>query len=227
MSAQLRVLLIILCIGMAPLAGCAAAPGTATDKSVSVNEQAAMEATAIIQRAEATAMVLQAQAKATALVQSAGALPVASATAAPVTVPRAAGATRVSTPPGVTNPAATAPLTPISTVAGRASLSQVELLGVSFAGDANYIYVPFRAPPRVARQWRQGNVSVIDEATGTIYDGVPVAPLIGPLIAHPIRDGQIGYVMLVNTPPGIRPGSIVTVVLGDFKQEHVTVSGGG
>ena len=219
MSAQLRVLLIILCIGMAPLAGCAAAPGTATDKSASVNEQAALEATAIIQRAEATALVLQAQAKATALVQSAGALPVASATAAPATVSRAAGATRVSTPPGAASPPAPATET--------ASISRVELLVVDFAAEGRYIHVAFRAPPRVARQWRQGNVYVVDEATGTIYNGIPVAPIIGPLIAHPIHDGQIGYVMLFNTPPGIRPGSIVTVVLGDFKQEHVTVSGGG
>ena len=220
MSAQLRVLLIILCIGMAPLAGCAAAPGTATDKSVSVNEQAALEATAIIQRAEATALVLQAQAKATALVQSAGALPalpVASATAAPATMPRAAGATRVSTPPGAASPSAAATET--------ANISRVELLVVDFAAEGRYIHVAFRAPPRVARQWRQGNVYVVDEATGTIYNGIPVAPIIGPLIAHPIHDGQIGYVMLFNTPPGIRPGSIVTVVLGDFKQEHVTVTG--
>jgi hypothetical protein len=219
MSAQLRVLLIILCIGMASLAGCAAAPGTAIDKSVSVNEQAALEATAIIQRAEATALVMQAQAKATALVQSAGAMPVASATAAPATVPPAAGATRVSTPPGAATPSAA--------VTETASISRVELLVVDFAAEGRYIHVAFRAPPRVARQWRQGNVYVMDEATGTIYNGIPVAPLIGPLIAHPIHDGQIGYVMLVNEPPGIQPGSIVTVVLGDFKQEHVTVSGGG
>src|SRR5512143_772987 len=217
MSAQLRVLLIILCIGMAPLAGCAAAPGTAIDKSVSVNEQAALEATAIIQRAEATALVLQAQAKATALVQSAGALPVASATAAPSTVPRAAGAARVSTPPSAPSPSAAATET--------ASISQVELLVVDFGAEGRYIHVAFRAPPRVARQWRQGNVYVVDEATGTIYNGIPVAPIIGPLIAHPIHDGQIGYVMPFNTPPGIHPGSIVTVVLGDFKQEHVTVTG--
>src|SRR5512135_2456688 len=222
MNPQFRALLILLCLVAVLLIGCTAGPGTSEVKSV--NEQAAIEATAIIQRAEATAMVLQAQAKATALIEKAGAPTVALATAAPTAVPHAE-ATRRPTPPGVTNPAAAAPLTPISTVAGKASLSQVELLGVSFAGDANYIYVPFRAPPSVARQWRQGNVSVIDEATGTIYDGVPVAPLIGPLIAHPIRDGQIGYVMLVNTNGGIHAGSIVTVVLGDFRQEHVIVAG--
>ncbi len=220
MSSQLRALLIILCVGMALLAGCAAAPGTATDKSVSVNEQAALEATAIIQRAEATALVLQAQAKATALVQNAGAPPVSSVTAAPTAVARIAVATHTSAPPAAANVATASPA-----AVEKADLSRIELLGVSFAAEGNYIYVPFKAPPSVARQWRQGNVSVIDEATGTVYDGIPVQPLIGPLIAHPIHDGQIGYVMFVNTDSGIHNGSVVTVVLGDFKQEHVIVQG--
>jgi hypothetical protein len=68
---------------------------------------------------------------------------------------------------------------------------------------------------------------VIDEATGTIYSGIPVAPIIGPLIAQPVHEGQIGYVMLTNDGSGIKSGSVVTVILGDFKQEHVTVSGDG
>jgi hypothetical protein len=52
-------------------------------------------------------------------------------------------------------------------------------------------------------------------------------PTVGPLLGRPKEPGQIGYVMLVNAPPGLHPGSIVTVVLGDCKQEHVTVSGDG
>jgi hypothetical protein len=223
MSAQLRVLLIVLCFGMVSLASCAAGPGTATDKSVSVNEQAALEATAIIQRAEATALVLQAQAKATALIQNAGAPPVAPAAATATAVARVAEATRVPTPSSVASQATEIQATPGITATDKASLSRVELLRVDFAAEGKYIYVEFRAPPRVARQWRQGNVSVIDEATGIIYNGIPVAPIIGPLIAQPVREGQIGYVMLTNDGLGIKSGSVVTVMLGDFKQEHVTV----
>jgi hypothetical protein len=48
-------------------------------------------------------------------------------------------------------------------------------------------------------------------------------PLLGPLIGRPAHAGQIGYVMFVNTPPGLQSGARVTVVLGDFKQEHVIV----
>jgi hypothetical protein len=220
MSAQLRVLLIVLCFGMVPLAGCAAAPGTATDKSVSVNEQAAIEATAIIQRAEATALVLQAQAQATALIQNAGVPP---ATATPTAIARTAEATRAPTPSSVASQATEVRATPGMTATDDASSSRVELLRVDFAAEGKYIYVEFRAPPRVARLWRQGNVSVIDEATGIIYNGIPVAPIIGPLIAQPVREGQIGYVMLVNLDFGIKTGAVVTVVLGNFKQEHVRV----
>jgi len=223
MSVQLRVLLSALGSGMVLLAGCAAAPGTATDKSVSVNEQAALEATAIIQRAEATALVLQAQSKATALIQNAGVPPAASATATPTAIARTAEATRVSTPSSVASQATEVRATPDMTATDNAGLSRVELLRVDFAAEGKYIYVEFRAPPRVARQWRQGNVSVIDEATGTIYNGIPVAPIIGPLIAQPVHEGQIGYVMLNNDGLGVKSGSVVTVVLGDFKQEHVTV----
>ena len=162
------------------------------------------EATAIIQRAEATALVLQAQAKATALIQNAGAPPAASATATSTAMARTAEATRVSTPPSVASQATEVRATPGMTATDNAGLSRVELLRVDFAAEGKYIYVEFRAPPRVARQWRQGNVSVIDEATGTIYNGIPVAPIIGPLIAQPVHEGQIGYVMLTNDGLGIQ-----------------------
>ena len=225
MNPRFRALLLLMCISAASLTGCAAGPGTGEDKSVSVNEQAALEATAIIQRAEATAIVLQAQAKATVLIQNAGAASAAPATATPTAVLPALKMTRVPTSTGMAGPATEVRATPGITSTDKASLSQVELLGVSLAAEGNYIYVPFRAPPSTARKWRQGNVSVTDEATSIIYDGIPVQPLIGPLIAHPIHAGQIGYVMFVNTDSGIHTGSIVTVVLGDFKQEHVIVQG--
>jgi DNA-binding beta-propeller fold protein YncE len=214
-------LLSIVCIGMALLAGCAAGSGTGGDKSASVNEQAAIEATAIIQRAEATAIILQAQSKATALIEQASIPSAAPATA--TAMPHAIQATRVPTPFGVASSTVITLATPSAAATEDASLSQVELLSVNFAAEGNYIHVAFRAPPRVARQWGQGNVSVIDEATGIVYSGIPVQPLIGPLIGRPVHDGQIGYVMLVNDGLGIKLGSVVTVILGNFKQEHVIV----
>jgi hypothetical protein len=89
--------------------------------------------------------------------------------------------------------------------------------------EGGLIMVRFKAPPKIAEQWWQGRVSVIDEATGKVYNEIPVTPLIGPLIGRPKIAGQSGYVMLVNAPLSLQPGSTVTVVLGNFQQEHVTV----
>ena len=168
---------------------------------------AAAEATAIIQRAEATAVVLKAQAVATAMIEQADdspAMPV-SATAAPPTPAAPAG-----------SPASEPLVTP------EPVTQAVELLGVGYAADGALLVVQFKAAPMEARRtMRQGTISVTDEASGTVYNEVPSMPIIGPLIGHPAVAGQPGYAMLVNTPPGLPPGSLVTVVLGDFKQEHV------
>ena len=166
-------------------------------------EGAAAEATAIIQRAEATAVVLKAQAAATALIEQAGNAP--------------------STPV----PATAAPPIPVSPASEPLATAEpvtqaVELLGVGYAADGALLVVQFKASPQEARRtMRQGTISVTDEASGALYNEVPNMPIIGPLIGHPARADQPGYAMLVNTPPGLPPGSLVTVVLGNFKQEHV------
>ena len=81
----------------------------------------------------------------------------------------------------------------------------------------------FYAPPEEAEKWWQGSVSVEDETSGALYNEIPVMPKIGPLIGRPKLPGQIGYVMLVNAPPYLQPGAIVTVVLGVHEFEHVPV----
>ena len=133
--------------------------------------------------------------------------------------------------PATPVPAAVAPPTPAALVAPSASeplvtaepvTQAVELLGVGYAADGALLVVQFKAPPQEARRtMRQGTISVTDEASGALYNEVPSLAIIGPLIGHPAQAGQPGYAMLVNTPPGVPPGSLVTVVLGNFKQEHV------
>ncbi len=197
------------------LAGCGAAPAPAGQQSAV--DLASAEATAIIERAQATVLVLQAQAQATALIARAGNSP---ATAAPApSTPLAQATVAVPTaglqppPPGEENVARATP-TPALVVS---------VTGVSYAADGGYILVGFFAPPHIAQQWWQGNVSVIDEATGTVYDEIPVLPSVGPLIGRPVEQGQAGYVMLVNIHPGLPPGSLVTVVLDEYRFEHLTI----
>ena len=55
------------------------------------------------------------------------------------------------------------------------------------------------------------------------YREIPVTPGVGPLISRPKKQGQSGYVMLKNAPQRIPEGSVVTVVLGSYRQEHVLV----
>lgn len=207
------------------LAACGAANGAGEPD---VRDKAAAEATAILQQAEATAMVLQARAMATAMIEKAGAVPAtpvpakAEPTSAPAIVTvQPAGAQDGGVAATQTRPVpqAVRTLAPAATNADQ----QMEVLGVGFAAEGGLIMVRFKAPPKTVEQWWQGRVSVVDEATGKVYNEIPVAPLIGPLIGRPKIAGQSGYVMLVNTPPGIQPGSTVTVKLGNFQQEHVIV----
>ncbi len=171
--------------------------------------EAAAEATAIVRRAEATALVLKAQAAAAAMVGEAGDSPVTPAPAVAASL----------TPDALATPPASAPL---ATAEPATSAQAFEVLGVSYGADGTLLVVQFMGPPQEARRTiRQGTVSVTDEASGALYDVVPSMPVIGPLIGHPARPDQLGYAMLVNTPPGLPPGSLVTVVLGNFKQEHV------
>jgi hypothetical protein len=75
----------------------------------------------------------------------------------------------------------------------------------------------------VAGSWYQGIVSVTDEGTGTVYNEVPVIPVVGPLFGKPVQDGQRGYVMFVNGPVPLQSGSLVTVTLGDYIFKHLLV----
>jgi hypothetical protein len=182
-----------------------------------VRQRAAAEATALIQQAEATALVLQAQAMATAIVAGAD---------AGVTSPVRAGAPPSPAPTAALGRPTAAPTPEVSADAAvlpTAGAEQVEVVRVGFAAEGGLIIVQFRAPPEVAKKWWQGQMSVVDEATGEIYNEVPVLPVVGPLIGRPSQAGQIGHVMFVNAPSSLQPGALVTVVLGDFKQEHVVV----
>lgn len=218
----------LLCLAWA-LVACGQASGPATSATAEENllDSAAAEATAIVQRAQATALVLQARAQATALVGAAGETavnpprPTLALVVAPSQSPQTVGDTvvRASASPVDGAPAVGSAQTPPPV----GDLSTVEVLGVGFAADGGLIMVQFLAPPRVAGKWWPGSVSVTDEGSGMLYNEIPVMPKIGPLIGRPVKEGQLGYVMLVNAPPFLQPGALVTVVLGEYQFEHVPV----
>jgi|WetSurMetagenome_2_1015567.scaffolds.fasta_scaffold127173_2 hypothetical protein len=177
--------------------------GLAGCNSNKISGEAAGTATALIENAQSTAMVMQAQAMATALVQT------LSAPAAGVeTLANPIQAAEEKTPTSGT---------------GQAGEDEIQIVAVTTAADGAYIMVQFRAPVRAAAGWYQGKVSVIEESSGNVYALIPAVGTIGPLISHPIRNGELGYVMLINQPEPLKAGAIVTVILGDFKQEHLVI----
>lgn len=99
----------------------------------------------------------------------------------------------------------------------------VFLVNVELAAEINSIMVNFKAPLDITNQWFQGSIYVINEATGLTYREIPVMPIIGPLFGKPREEGQPGYVMLTNFDKGVTAGSTVTVILGKYKREHITV----
>ena len=101
----------------------------------------------------------------------------------------------------------------------------VTLGGVGFGMENLYIAVTYKAPPDIAKNWQPlaGDVYVMDEKTGIIYRDVPSAPIIGPLFQRPKTKDQAVAVMLLNTGYAIKSGSVLTVVLGNYKREHYVV----
>jgi hypothetical protein len=204
----LLLLLIILA-----LTACGTSGGDAVGQSLV--EQAAAEATAIIQQAQATALLLQAQAQATAVMAQ---VEIKRATSTPSAIEA------VTQTEGSSNLISTATLTtPGSLTPSVVPPQTVEIIRVGFAAEGGLIIIQFKAPPEVTEQWWQGSVSVVDETNGEEYREIPVMPTIGPLISKPRLAGQAGYVMLVNQPPGLKSGALVTVVLGNYTFEHILV----
>ena len=208
--------LLILC-GLLAACGGNDRPVAESTPTLDIVDSAAAEATALVQQARATAIVLEARAQATALVQQA---------LQPDSTPTPAVLnTRVQASPAPAGEEA-AP-TPFIQAEADPEVEEipVQVTSVGFAAEGGMIVVRFLAPPEEAAKWWQGSVSVTDEGTGEVYDEVPVMPKIGPLIGRPKFAGQAGYVMLMNAPPYLQPGALVTIVLGAHEFEHVPVQG--
>jgi hypothetical protein len=191
-------------------------PDVEPTATLNLLDGAAAEATALVQQAEATAIVLQAQVQATALVEQA----------------RLAGGTPTSavenqlvyvSPTPASMSATPIPEQETSVISAAGEATAVEVLAVDFAAEGGMIMVRFLAPPEEAEKWWPGTVSVMDEGNDVVYREIPVLPKVGPLIGRPKVAGQPGYVMLVNAPPYLEPGVLVTVELGSHRFEHVPV----
>lgn len=70
---------------------------------------------------------------------------------------------------------------------------------------------------------RENKPYLIDEASQKVLS-VPTTAKIGPLrTSGDIKEGSIYWMFFANTPGLVKPGSMVTVVIGDFRAEHLVV----
>jgi hypothetical protein len=221
---------IILCLA-GLLVGCqgeAPAAGGAASQPPDLLAQAQAEATAIILQARATAVVLQAKSQADALLGTSQAQPdrpaaTLAATAAASTAEPIATAGAQET---ASSALAALPGTPSDLIVEApviAHQGDVALINVTLAAEGGFVMINFITPPRLSSELYQGRISVTDEASGEVYDEIPVMPVIGPLIGRPVQEGQRGYAMLINRPPQLQVGALVTVVIADARFEHITV----
>ncbi len=119
------------------------------------------------------------------------------------------------------SPGATSTVSGTMSPAEQAKLeSRVEVLSVGYAAEGAYLIVNLTAPPRLAMLWQPGELSVVNEATNVTYNKIPLMPKIGFLIGRPAAEGQVGYVMFENKPY-VKPGTKVTVRLGNVVKQHV------
>jgi hypothetical protein len=192
-------------VGLGWLAAACGQTGSPADDPVAAAADASLrggavaEATAIAQYIQSTAAVEQAVALATAMAGDEGQT---------VTAGVAPAATLL--PPQQT-------VEPVPTRDPPAR----QVLSVGLAADGDLIVVSLVVPPDEAETWGAGEVSVVDEASGAVYGQVPLMPGVGPLIGRPRLEGQMGYIVLANSPPGLQPGALVTVVLGNRRFEHI------
>jgi len=147
-------------------------------------DQAAAEATALLQSARATALLLEAEAQATALIAGAGAT---QAPPAPPALPAALPAATAALPVLTLPPPAAAAETPLAPTAPVSGTQTVRVLSVTPAAEGGFVLVNFMAPPEVATTWYQGAVSLQDEATGQLYSEIGVLPVVGPLFGRPVE----------------------------------------
>ena len=61
--------------------------------------------------------------------------------------------------------------------------------------------------------------TIVDEATGETFS----TPWMQHTHNRPLKAGITYYLVLVNSKGGIKPGDFVTVVIGDYRLEHVIV----
>jgi hypothetical protein len=90
---------------------------------------------------------------------------------------------------------------------------------VSICGAGDLIHARYKIDDKMKRP---GSIYLQDEKTGKICK-LAVTPKIGPLMSSRRKSGNYAFCVFNNTDFAIRPNSLVTFVIGDYRQEHIPV----
>jgi hypothetical protein len=88
---------------------------------------------------------------------------------------------------------------------------------VSLCGAGDLINARFRVDEKMKRP---GPIYLQDEKTGKICK-IAVTPKIGPLMSSRRKPGNYAFCIFHNTDFAVRPSSPVTLVVGEYRKEHI------
>lgn len=92
---------------------------------------------------------------------------------------------------------------------------------IRLSGGGDFIDVRFKVN---AEMKHPGPAYLMDEKTGKIAT-VASVPKIGLLMSRRSKVGKTAYLFLKNPDNAIKAGSLVTLVIGQFRKEHIPVLG--
>lgn len=98
-------------------------------------------------------------------------------------------------------------------------LPKVSEVVISLGGDGDLINARFTITEQMKSP---GEIYLKDEATGYVCR-TAVLPKMGMVISSRKKPGKVGYCLFRNTEYAIKAGSLVTLVIGGFRKEHLTV----
>jgi hypothetical protein len=90
---------------------------------------------------------------------------------------------------------------------------------ISIGGAGDLLTARYQVEDKMKRP---GPIYLQDEKTGKVCK-ITVAPKIGPLMSSRRKTGNSGFCIFQNTDFAVRPGSLVTFVIGDYRKEHIKV----
>jgi len=91
-------------------------------------------------------------------------------------------------------------------------------------GNGGFVIIGYHVNEQMALSKRGTALYIIDQASKKKLD-VQSVPILGPLFSHPMSRTPVnkGFFLIDNGERLVRPGSKITVFVGDLKQEDIVV----